>query len=135
MRPVTVTRPLAASAQAVATNVGQLRRTLHHWLAQALADDPDAVDDLTLATSEALENAADHAFAHAPTAGTMCLEASDDGHCINIVVSDNGHWQQPDPDTGYRGRGIDIMSRLADTSRIQPTADGTSVTLVHHRAR
>jgi anti-sigma regulatory factor (Ser/Thr protein kinase) len=130
---VTTTLPFSTSATATATNVGRLRRSLRHWLVEVLAADPDAVDDLTLATSEALENAADHAYVHTAVLGTMFLEARDHGDRITIVVSDNGHWQRPDAEAGYRGRGIDLMSRLADTSRVRPSAGGTSVTLVHRR--
>jgi len=130
---VTETHPLATSASATTTNVARLRRTLRHWLSDVLTEDPDAVDDLTLATSEALENAADHAFVAAAAVGTMCLRAADDGDRITIVVSDNGRWKPPAPDAGYRGRGIDLMNRLADMSRVHPSSGGTSVTLVHHR--
>lgn len=133
MPTVTTIRPLATAAAASATNVGRLRRTLRHWLTEALHDEPDVVDDLTLATSEALENAADHAFADTDEVGTMSLEATDDGDRITIVVSDDGHWQAPDPEAGYRGRGIDLMHRLADISRVRPSIGGTSVILVHHR--
>jgi serine/threonine-protein kinase RsbW len=130
---LTATPSLTPSANAFGSNVGHLRRSLRHWLSEALGDGCDVVDDLTLAASEALENAADHAFVATPTIGTMCLRAFDDGDRITIVVSDDGRWQPPDPDPGYRGRGIDLMHSLADVSRIRPSAGGTSVTLVHHR--
>jgi len=63
----------------------------------------------------------------------MCVRAADEGDRITIVVCDNGHWHPPDPDTGSRGRGLDLMNRLADISKVQPSSGGTSVTLVHHR--
>lgn len=128
-----IATPLTTSAPATAPNVGRLRRALHRWLSDVLVDDPDTVDDLTLAAGEGLENAVDHAFAHSPSAGTMRLRAVDRGDHIRIVVSDDGRWQQPAKDTGHRGRGIDLMSHLADASRIDSTAGGTSITLVHRR--
>jgi serine/threonine-protein kinase RsbW len=128
-----VTAPLTTCAGAFGPNVSLLRRSLRRWLSEVLSDDPDVVDDLTLAASEALENAVDHAFVAAATVGTMSLRAADDGHCVTIVISDDGHWLPPDPDAGYRGRGIDLMDRLADISRVRPGVGGTSVTLVHHR--
>jgi serine/threonine-protein kinase RsbW len=124
---------LTTDARALGSNVGPLRRVLRCWLREALGDDADVVDDLTLAASEAVENAADHAFVGAAAVGTMCLRAADHGDCITIVVSDDGRWQPPDPDPGYRGRGIDLMNRLADISQVSPGVGGTSVTLVHHR--
>ncbi|MEJ2865377.1 ATP-binding protein [Actinomycetospora flava] len=134
MPAVTATRPLATCTEATSSNVGRLRHALHRWLGEALGDDPDVVDDLTLAASEALENAADHAFVESAAVGTMWLRAVDDGDRITIVVTDDGCWQPPAAaDAGHRGRGIDLMNRLVDISRVQPGAGGTSVTLVHHR--
>jgi serine/threonine-protein kinase RsbW len=130
---VPATPSLSTSANAFGSNVGHLRRSLRRWLSEALGDAPDVVDDLTLAASEALENAADHAFVATPTIGTMYLRAVDDGDRIAIVVSDDGRWQPPDPDPGHRGRGIDLMDSLADVSQVVPSDGGTSVTLVHHR--
>lgn len=132
---VTATRPLATHARATATNVAQLRRALRTWLLGVLDDDPDAVEDLVLAASEALENAADHAYSDATRAGTMSLSAEAERDRITIVVSDDGRWRPPDPDAGYRGRGIDLMNRLADSSKVRTGSGGTSVVLVHHRTR
>jgi serine/threonine-protein kinase RsbW len=117
-----------------AVNVGVLRRALRRWLGEVLKDE-DAIDDVTLAVSEALENAADHAFTGSAAAGTITLLAEVEHRtgCREIVVTvaDDGCWRPPAADPGHRGRGLAMIARLADTHLLVPGADGTSITLRH----
>ncbi|WP_433033011.1 ATP-binding protein [Actinomycetospora sp. CA-053990] len=120
---------------ATAAHVGRLRRALRRWLTAALAEgDDDAVDNLTLAVSEALENAAEHAYADRDEAGTMTLAAcreSDAPYAVIITISDTGTWRAPAVGTGYRGRGLALIEELAETYTVTPGPSGTTVTLRH----
>jgi serine/threonine-protein kinase RsbW len=120
---------------ATPAQVGRLRRALRGWLRGALGEsDADAVDNLTLAVSEALENAAEHAYADRDEPGTMTLSAQRDPltpGAVVISVSDGGHWRAPTGSNGYRGRGLALIEELADTYSVRPGPSGTTVTLRH----
>lgn len=126
-------RPLDLSATALPTNVGRLRRSVRRWLSEVV-DDADLVDDLTLAVSEALENAADHAYVGLPDPGTMNVRAELDttgGLVIHVV--DDGTWRTPLANTA-RGRGIAMMGALADDAVVETRPGGTAVTLTQKLA-
>ena len=113
--------------------VGRLRRAVRRWLRSVLGDE-DAVDNLTLAASEALENAAEHAYAGHDEVGTMTLSARRDDtadRAVVITVSDAGRWRAPADSTGYRGRGLALIGELTDTHEVQPGPTGTTVTFRH----
>lgn len=116
-------------------HVGRLRRAVRRWLRSVLGDeDEDAVDNLTLAASEALENAAEHAYAGHDEVGTMTLSARRDDtadRAVVITVSDTGRWRAPADSTGYRGRGLALIGELTDTHEVQPGPTGTTVTFRH----
>ncbi|HSK61318.1 MAG TPA: ATP-binding protein [Actinomycetospora sp.] len=116
-------------------HVGRLRRAVRRWLRSVLGDeDEDAVDNLTLAASEALENAAEHAYAGHDEVGTMTLSARRDDtadRAVVITVSDTGRWRAPADSTGYRGRGLALIGELTDTHEVQPGPAGTTVTFRH----
>jgi anti-sigma regulatory factor (Ser/Thr protein kinase) len=128
---------LDLTAQAVPPQVGAFRRALRRWLGDALdavapapvGDDlEDLADDLVLATSEALENVVDHAYAGADTPGSMWLHAGLDDGTVAVVVTDQGHWRDPPSGPSSRGRGLEMMERLART-RVERGEPGTVVTL------
>lgn len=120
---------------ATPAHVGRLRRAVRGWLRGALSDgDADAVDNLTLAVSEALENAAEHAYADRDEPGTMTLSAQRDPSApgaVVISVSDTGCWRTQEGPTGYRGRGLALIEELADAHTVRPGPTGTTVTLRH----
>jgi serine/threonine-protein kinase RsbW len=88
----------------------------------------DGVDDLVLATYEALANVADHAYPDGP--GDAWVEA---GHAgpgeLTVVVSDRGRWRTPPADPGLRGRGMKLIAALADRVAVHRGASGTSVVM------
>jgi anti-sigma regulatory factor (Ser/Thr protein kinase) len=102
-------------------------------LRSVLGEDEDAVDNLTLAVSEALENAAEHAYAGQDEAGTMTLSAERDPaqNVLVISVSDTGSWRAPADSVGYRGRGLALIEELAAAHTVRPGPTGTTVTLRH----
>ncbi|MDF2976063.1 MAG: hypothetical protein K0S40_791 [Actinomycetospora sp.] len=116
-------------------HVGRLRRAVRRWLRSVLGDeDEDAVDNLTLAASEALENAAEHAYAGHDEVGTMTLSARREetaDRAVVITVSDTGRWRAPADSTGYRGRGLALIGELTDAHEVQPGPAGTTVTFRH----
>lgn len=134
--------PLDLSAEAGAPRVGVFRRALRRWLGdvlearQAAVGGPpelpdelaDLAGDLVLATSEALENVVDHAFAGAPQPGTMSLRAHLVDDVVTIVVADDGRWHAPSTGPSSRGRGITLMAYLTD-AEVDHGPAGTTVTM------
>ncbi|HEY2223502.1 MAG TPA: ATP-binding protein [Actinomycetospora sp.] len=134
--------PLDLAAQADPPRVGAFRRALKRWLAEALEarqaaagqplDLPDEVadvaEDLVLATSEALENIVDHAFAGVAAPGTMMLRADLVEDVVTIVVADDGHWRAPQTGPTMRGRGLTLMQNLAG-AMVEHARGGTTVTM------
>jgi serine/threonine-protein kinase RsbW len=65
-----------------------------------------ALEDLVLATYEAIANAAEHAYAdHTDTAGPIHLHARRTSDCVIITVTDEGEWRIP-TGQGFRSRGM-----------------------------
>lgn len=134
--------PLDLSAEAGPSRVGAFRRALRRWLGDALearqaaeggpgdlSDDlADLADDLVLATSEALENVVDHAFAGDVAPGTMSLRADLVDDVVTIVVADDGCWRTPGVGPTSRGRGITLMQNLTD-AEVEHGPGGTTVTM------
>jgi anti-sigma regulatory factor (Ser/Thr protein kinase) len=129
-------------AEAGPPRVGAFRRALRRWLGEALEarqtaagaspalddDLEDLADDLVLATSEALENVVDHAFAGAAGPGTMTLRADLVDDVVTIVVSDDGQWRAPTSGPTSRGRGLTLMESLTDVE-VDHGHAGTTVTM------
>ena len=141
---------LDLAAEASPPRVGAFRRALRRWLGDVLEarqtqggatpelpdELEDLADDLVLATSEALENVVDHAFAHAPSVGAMTLRADLVDDVVTIVVTDDGHWRSPTTGPTSRGRGLTLMESLTEVE-VDHGDGGTTVTmrrpLVHDR--
>lgn len=108
---------------------GQLRWVrlrLAEW-ATGVGMGQDSVDDLVLAAYEALANVADHAYPDGP--GDAWVEADRSGEGFVVVVSDQGHWRTPPEDPGLRGRGMTLISALAENVAVQRDAAGTTVVM------
>jgi serine/threonine-protein kinase RsbW len=139
---VTAHAALDLVAEASPPRVGAFRRALRRWLGDALEarqtaagaspelpdELEDLADDLVLATSEALENVVDHAFANAPSVGAMTLSADLVDDVVTIVVTDDGHWRSPTTGPTSRGRGLTLMESLTDVE-VQHGDGGTTVTM------
>ncbi|MGI5127045.1 ATP-binding protein [Pseudonocardia sp. CA-107938] len=116
---------LRLDGAALPAQLGRVRRVIAAWLAEGGLD-PDTIDDVVLATNEALANAADHAFAGAD--GEVVLRADRTaGDVLRVMVHDTGRWRPPPTDPGFRGHGMSLMAGLAQRCRVRRGRTGTTV--------
>ena len=123
--------PLRISTPADGSQVRVVRRRLTRWLHGDHLD-PDLVDDLVMAVSEALENCCDHAFTGSSASGTMTLTAQTVDATLTITVADDGCWREAPTEPGIRGRGLAMMRELVDDVVIESGPQGTHLALTHH---
>ncbi|MEV3905743.1 ATP-binding protein [Mycobacterium sp. NPDC050551] len=116
-----------------AHNAAHTREELARWLDQYFELDQTRVNDLLLATNEALANAAEFAYVNAERAGTMDILANFNARDrkLTVTITDHGTWRPPNPapQNRLRGRGIPLMHALSDNASITPTSEGTRVHL------
>jgi anti-sigma regulatory factor (Ser/Thr protein kinase) len=111
--------------------VRPLRHRFTAWLRQIGVGDDD-VDDLVLATAEALANAVEHGSGNDPDR-VVGLEAGAADGTITVAVTDSGVWKAGlDGFLEGRGRGHTIIQALSDDLHVESDAHGTAVVLVHH---
>ncbi|MGY1617407.1 SpoIIE family protein phosphatase [Geodermatophilus sp. SYSU D00691] len=113
----------------------ELRTAVGRWLG-ALGVDADDVGGLQLAVTEAVSNSIEHGYRG--RGGTVSVDAELGGTGrLRCTVRDQGRWRDPDPDPGYRGRGLAIISTQTDRHTIERGNEGTVTVLerdLHHRA-
>ena len=113
-------------------DLSRSRVELGAWLhGQGLA--ADVVDDLVLAASEALANAAEHGSGLLPDTWVRLRGAVDDDD-VELVVQDRGRWRGQGSGTPERGRGLQLARALVDTVDVLPDDTGTRVVLRRARA-
>lgn len=104
------------------TALAGLRSSLRRWLAGAHVD-AATVDDVVLAAHEAAANVVDHTDAEwFSIVGTV-----DDA--VHVVVSDPGVWDRHPDDNDERGRGFQIMRKLAVGCAVVSNDVGTTIHL------
>jgi anti-sigma regulatory factor (Ser/Thr protein kinase) len=103
----------------------EIRSRLRRW-ATGIGLSVDHVDDLELASYEALANAAEHAYPVGIPRIDLEAVAVQDGGAL-VTVRDQGQWRPPPADPGTRGRGLIMIRALADRAEVVPTAGGTTV--------
>ncbi|GAA4890163.1 ATP-binding protein [Actinomycetospora straminea] len=123
--------PFRVSVPARADHVRALRRRLAAWLGGDHLD-ADLIDDVVMATSEALENCCDHAYASASSVGTMTLTARALDDALVVTVVDDGTWQTPGRETTGRGRGLAMMRQLVDDVAVESGPAGTELALTRY---
>lgn len=99
------------------------RRSLRLWL-DSLDLDADVAADVLLATSEALNNAFEHA--HGSSLVTVRAHLSD-GELV-VRVTDEGRWQSGPP-VPTKGQGLPIMRSLVDAVEVRRDESGTTILL------
>jgi serine phosphatase RsbU (regulator of sigma subunit)/FixJ family two-component response regulator/anti-sigma regulatory factor (Ser/Thr protein kinase) len=91
-----------------------MRRMLRRWLSEMGAG-PDEAAGIVMAANEAWQNAIEHGHGFAPVPVSVRFER-DDGDVVITVRDAGGRGRPPgDPD---RGRGIDLMNGLMDSTRL-----------------
>lgn len=101
-----------------------IRRAVESWARRAgLA--ADLVVDLQLALGEAVANGVEHAYADAD--GTVEVELELCGSGVAVRVADHGRWRPVPAHSGYRGRGLAMIERLARAVRVHAGDHGTEV--------
>jgi serine/threonine-protein kinase RsbW len=126
---------LELSAEWVAPSIA--RERVEGWL-RGHRWPPAQVDELVLAVSEAVSNSVEHGYRVPPDAVEpretvslrMRLEVADDGfRRVEFVVSDRGHWREPDTGATTRGHGMLIMRSCTDELVVEGSSGGTTVVL------
>ena len=118
----------------------QTRIEFRSWLETYFRLGAERLQDLVLAVSEAIANAAEFAYANGPPHGTIDVSAAYnvESDTLAVRVNDRGRWyhhasDQAPADRQFRGRGIPLMRALADETEIDSTPRGTHVTLTWNR--
>lgn len=95
------------------------RARIRAWLTGAI--DSDGIDDVLLATGEALANAFEHGEppVHLEMRWTETRQ-------LSIAISDGGIWTMSVL-RSQRGRGVPIMTTLMDKFTVDTTSGGTIV--------
>jgi anti-sigma regulatory factor (Ser/Thr protein kinase) len=114
------------------------RHQLRRWLA-TLCWPAGQLDDIVLAVSEAVSNAAEHAYLDQPP-GVVEMHGWAEAtpgemRRVTIVVRDHGRWRPPPIDDENRRRGIPLMRACVDTVTIEQPDDTRSGTRVVLRSR
>jgi anti-sigma regulatory factor (Ser/Thr protein kinase) len=127
-RTLDMTLPAAkATARAV-------RSRIRCWL-EELRWPVDPLDDVEYAVSEAVSNAAEHAYPSGADGAEITVvagveELPDGRRRLRVRVRDCGRWRPVPADSEGRRRGIPLMESLMDQVVIDAGGDGTQVTLV-----
>lgn len=107
-------------------NVGMLRRELSGAL-QPLEMTAPRLADVMLVVSEALTNAALHAYV-GMAGGPVALVASVSSGSLRVTVTDEGRGMVPRTDSPGLGLGLGVIARLTDGFEItNPGGRGTEV--------
>ena len=114
--------------------LAEVRSDLGRWLEQRGLDER-ARDDVVLAASETIANAAEHGSGGRATERVHLLVQlepdGEQGEDVVVRVTDQGRWRPPTA-SDERGRGLLIARALVDDLVVE-TGDGTSVSLRRRR--
>jgi anti-sigma regulatory factor (Ser/Thr protein kinase) len=120
----------AAVVPAAPAQIPVARGQLRDWL-RTIDVAPHREMDVLLATGEAVTNAIEHGSRNEPRQ-TVSIEAFVQQDTVVITVSDTGRWtgdSSASLRSRRRGRGLTLMSGLADDVETRRTPAGTRVTL------
>jgi serine/threonine-protein kinase RsbW len=106
-----------------------IRHELTGWLAPLSLSEEETAD-VVLAVDEAAANAVSHAYGPGESGAVELTMWTEPGTlCIEVV--DHGHWRPPVDEPEEGGRGIGLMSTMAEAVLIQYDARGSRVLLRH----
>ncbi|WP_328466370.1 SpoIIE family protein phosphatase [Actinoplanes sp. NBC_00393] len=109
--------------------IALLRADLRGWLV-GHAVDPECVDAVLLACSEAVANAIEHGYRDDPF-GVVDVAATVSADAVEVRVTDRGSWRGPGADF-VRGRGLQLIEDSMDEVFFD-RGEGTTVTMRRHR--
>jgi anti-sigma regulatory factor (Ser/Thr protein kinase) len=104
--------------------LAEVRAAIRTWLA-GRADD-DTIEDMVLASSEAVTNAVEHAY-RGREPGSVEIDGTIRGGELVLTVRDHGRWARSQPSD--RGRGTSVIQALVDDVEVERRDDGTEVRL------
>jgi serine/threonine-protein kinase RsbW len=106
--------------------IALLRADLRAWMVSH-AVEPDCLDAVLLACSEAVANAIEHGYREDPF-GSIEVAATVTDDAVEVRVTDHGTWSGPMADVG-RGRGLQLIRESMDQVLFDRSGDGTTVTM------
>lgn len=122
-------RTLEIAVEADARELRTVRAELREWLA-GLGVPPADVEDVVLASGEALANSVEHGHGSRGV-GAVRLRAAVDATRseLDVEVVDDGRWRTPPADPGDRGRGFALMRALMERVEIAHDDRGTRIAM------
>jgi anti-anti-sigma factor len=117
--------PLGARLPADPAQLAGVRRAVTAW-ATATGLTSETTEDLQLALGEAMANAVEHAYSGGGAGLCEYRVARTEGGGVQVEVADTGTWRPPPVDRGFRGRGLELISVLAQDVEIVHGADAPS---------
>lgn len=117
-------RHLRFDVAAEASCLPSVRRRVELWSVLWGAAE-EVIEDLVFAVNETVTNTVEHAYPS--SSGRVWIEARWVPECVSLDVVDAGRWRPTPPDPGFRGRGLLLLRRLADTVEVHHDDTGTRV--------
>ena len=110
-----------------ATALAESREQLAAW-ARAAGLDAEQIEDVALATYEAMANVVDHAYDR--PGGVFDLHACRHDDQVTVTVTDHGRWKSPvRGEQPWRGRGLLIIERISREFELTRHARGTVMSM------
>jgi anti-sigma regulatory factor (Ser/Thr protein kinase) len=118
--------PLEMDFPADVRQLAPSRAALRGWLRE-VGVEPDQIQDMLIATGEAVANAIEHGHRSRPE-GIISLRATAVVDGLHVSVIDSGVWKIPHPvPSEHRGRGLSLMRCLVQDLSIHSNDAGTTV--------
>jgi serine/threonine-protein kinase RsbW len=108
---------------AVPASTPRLRKAVARFAATAGADET-ALENVTLAVSEAVTNVILHAYADAEQPGLVHVSAAVEDDVLHVTVGDDGRGLVPRLDSPGLGLGLPLIGQTADTFDVQHAPSG-----------
>jgi PAS domain S-box-containing protein len=124
LRNLPVPDRFSAEFPAEPESLAPMRSMLRRWLSHAGAGELE-IAEITTACGEAATNAIEHAGVSGGS--RFEVSGSRNGSEVQIAVRDHGSWREQR--AGDHGRGLDLMRTLMDTVAVEPSPEGTTVSL------
>jgi hypothetical protein len=118
--------PLEIDFAADVRHLAPSRAALRSWLSE-VGVEPDQIQDVLIATGEAVANAIEHGHRSRPE-GIISLRATAVVDGLHVSVIDSGVWKIPrQVPSEHRGRGLSLMRCLVQDLSIHSNEAGTTV--------